>query len=117
METLISSLDQPVIGNILMRHVVSPLMQGKYAMSETALLAIALSLLHVEKNIAATCLLCGNCDPKTLTRWEHDPSTGFPPHHKDPGGTHYWWLDEVVAWTQTHQDIVARVNRRRGGAK
>ena len=107
----LSSLDQPVLGNILLRHVVSPLMQGKFALTETALLAIALSLLHIEQNISQTCALCGDCDPKTLTRWEDDPSTGFPHHHKDPGGHHYWWLDEIESWKVEHPEIVRRVKR------
>lgn len=108
-----STLDQRTIGNILLRHVVSPCMQGKYAMSEKSLLAILLILCHIEQNIAQTCHLCGDCDPKTLTRWEQDPSTGFPPHHKDPGGKHYWWLDEIEQWKAAHPDIIKRVSIKR----
>lgn len=109
----INTLDQRVIGNMLMRHVVTPCMQGKFSMPESSLIAIALILCHIEQNIAQTCHLCGDCDPKTLTRWEQDPDLGFPHHHKDPGGKHFWWLDEIEAWKAHHPDIIERVRKRR----
>lgn len=64
---MISALvDQRAIGMMLQKHVVDPLLKGTFSMSEVALMAIAVSFCHIEKNIDQTCRLCNNCAPKSL---------------------------------------------------
>ena len=108
-----STVDQRAIGMMLQKHVVTPLLNGTFSMSEVGLMAIALSFCHIEKNIDQTCRLCNGCDPKTLKRWESDPVIGFPKHRKDSGGKHYYYLDEVEMWKMNHPDILARVDQKR----
>lgn len=110
---MITNLEQKTIGMMLQKHVVAPLMEGSFSMGEFALAAIALSLCHIEKNIDQTCRICNNCDPKTLKRWEEDPNTEFPHHHKDSGGKQYYYLDEIEIWKGNHPEILARVDQKR----
>lgn len=109
----VESFEQKTIGMMLQKHVVTPLIEGTFCMSELTLAAIALSLCHIEKNIDQTCRLCNNCDPKTLKRWEDDPKIGFPAHHKDSGGKHFYYLDEVEQWKSDHPEILKRVDQKR----
>lgn len=105
--------EQRAIGRMIQRHIVEPLMAGRFSAAETVLLGMAVAMCHIERNIEQTCMILGGCDPKTLKRWEADKSLGFPAHHKDPGGKQYYWLDEVEAWKSGHAEVISRVEQKR----
>lgn len=110
---MIETSEQRAIGMMLQKHIVDPLVNGRFSMNNTLLIKMVLVLCHMEKNIAETCRLCNNCDPKTLKRWTEDPKLNFPSYHKDPGGKHYYYLDEIEQWKEEHPEILQRVDQKR----